>query len=181
MTGKPSNPAAACLCRYDFFLASPLLGATRLEAEFDFGGTHVWVSSCVVQGLRCFFVEPANGYFAVGSVYGRADDALRFDFFNKARAAPGRPSRPTLVALMRCGRYGQPPIQPVQLIHDAPSGAGACCARLMHHISFRGMLVKPLDDHMPCGRACCWAGCIWCFPAFSMLSRSAASWMLCYK
>ena len=73
--------------RYDFFLASPLLGATRLEAEFDFGGTHVWVSSCVVQGLRCFFVEPANGFFAVPAVYGRADDALRFDFFNKARAA----------------------------------------------------------------------------------------------
>ena len=73
--------------RYDFFLASPLLGATRLEAEFDYGGTHVWVSSCVVQGLRCFFVEPANGFFAVSAVYGRADDALRFDFFNKARCA----------------------------------------------------------------------------------------------
>ncbi len=71
--------------RYDFFLQSPLLGATQLEAEFDWGGTHVWVSTCVVQGLRCFFIEPANGFFAVDSVYGRNDDAARFDFFNKVR------------------------------------------------------------------------------------------------
>ena len=69
--------------RYDFFLQSPLLGATQLEAEFDWGGTHVWVSTCVVQGLRCFFIEPANGFFAVDAVYGRSDDAVRFDFFNK--------------------------------------------------------------------------------------------------
>lgn len=72
-------------CRYDFFLQSPLLGATQLEAEFDWGGTHIWVSTCVVQGLRCFFIEPANGFFAVNSVYGRSDDAMRFEFFNKAR------------------------------------------------------------------------------------------------
>ena len=76
------------VCRYDFFLQSPLLGATQLEAEFDWGGTHIWVSTCVVQGLRCFFIEPANGFFAVDSVYGRTDDAVRFDFFNKVRPWP---------------------------------------------------------------------------------------------
>ena len=75
----------ACVCRYDFFLQSPLLGATQLEADFDWGGTHIWVSTCVVQGLRCFFIEPANGFFAVDGVYGRRDDAARFDFFNKVR------------------------------------------------------------------------------------------------
>ena len=80
-----------CARRYDFLLASPLLGATRLEAEFDWGGTHVWVSTCVVQGLRCFFVEPASGAFAVASVYGRSDDAARFEFFNKARLRSRRP------------------------------------------------------------------------------------------
>jgi starch synthase len=74
---------SSILCRYDFFLQSPLLGATRYETEFDWGGTHIWVSTCVVQGLRCFFIEPANGFFAVGSVYGRNDDAMRFEFFNK--------------------------------------------------------------------------------------------------
>ena len=42
--------------RYDFFLQSPLLGATRLEAEFDWGGTHIWVSTCVVQ--VCLALRP---------------------------------------------------------------------------------------------------------------------------
>ncbi len=41
-----------------------------------------------MQGLRCFFIEPANGFFAVDSVYGRSDDAKRFDFFNKVRPLP---------------------------------------------------------------------------------------------
>ena len=71
--------------RYDFFLASPLLGATQYETEFDYGGTHVYVSTCVVEGLRCFFIEPQNGFFAVDSVYGRKDDGMRFEFFCKAR------------------------------------------------------------------------------------------------
>lgn len=62
-------------------MQSPLLGATVYETEFDFRGTHVWVSTCVVENLRCFFIEPANGFFAVDSVYGRNDDAMRFDWF----------------------------------------------------------------------------------------------------
>ena len=73
--------------RYDFFLASPLLGATQYETEFDFGGTHVFVSTCVVEGLRCFFIEPQNGFFATDSVYGRKDDGMRFEFFCKVRRA----------------------------------------------------------------------------------------------
>lgn len=73
--------------RYDFFLASPLLGATQYETEFDFGGTHVFVSTCVVEGLRCFFIEPQNGFFATETVYGRKDDGMRFEFFCKARTA----------------------------------------------------------------------------------------------
>ena len=86
-TSRPNTLRSFLNCRYDFFLQSPLLGAMQLEAEFDWGGTHIWVSTCVVQGLRCFFIEPANGFFAVDSVYGRADDAKRFDFFNKVRPA----------------------------------------------------------------------------------------------
>ena len=37
----------------------------------------------VLQSLRCFFIEPANGFFAGDAVYGRSDDAKRFDFFTK--------------------------------------------------------------------------------------------------
>ena len=40
------------------------------------------VSSCVVEGLRTFFVEPADGKFANGGVYGDSRaDAARFGWF----------------------------------------------------------------------------------------------------
>ncbi|KAK9867605.1 hypothetical protein WJX84_010271 [Apatococcus fuscideae] len=72
------------LPRYDFFLQSPLLGATRYETEFDWGGCRVFVSSCTVEGLTCFFIEPQNGMFHHSGVYKGNDDAVRFDFFCKA-------------------------------------------------------------------------------------------------
>ncbi len=65
------------LPRYDFLLSSPLLGGMQLEAEFDWGGTHIWVSSCVVEDLRVYFIEPANGFFKTPTVYGRYDDEVR--------------------------------------------------------------------------------------------------------
>ncbi|GBF95473.1 glycosyltransferase [Raphidocelis subcapitata] len=45
---------------------------------------HVVVTSCVVEGIRVFFVDPHNGFFHTDSVYGRNDDEMRFDFFCKA-------------------------------------------------------------------------------------------------
>lgn len=71
------------LPRYDFFQQSPLLGNTQYETEFDFGGTKVYVSTCIVEGLRCFFIEPRNGMFS-GPVYKGNGDAGRFDFFSRA-------------------------------------------------------------------------------------------------
>lgn len=48
----------------------------RHEAEFDWGGTKICVTSCVVEGLKVFFIEPKNGFFNTGSVYGRYDDEV---------------------------------------------------------------------------------------------------------
>ena len=56
---------------YQFFGASPLLGGRQFEAEFDWGGAHIVVTSCVVEGLRVFFIDPHNGFFNTSSVYGR--------------------------------------------------------------------------------------------------------------
>eukprot|EP00775_Hariotina_reticulata_P004294 gene4294-4546_t len=73
------------LPRYDFFLQSPVLaGQMRHDTEFDWGGTRIIVSTAIVEGLRCFFIEPKNGFFATPTVYGRYDDEVRFDFFCKA-------------------------------------------------------------------------------------------------
>jgi hypothetical protein len=66
------------LCRYDFFLQSPVLaGQMRYECEFDWGGTRIFVSTAIVEGLRCFFIEPRNSFFATPTVYGRYDDEVR--------------------------------------------------------------------------------------------------------
>ena len=35
------------------------------------------VTSCVIEELRVFLVEPRNGFFQTGSVYGRYDDEVR--------------------------------------------------------------------------------------------------------
>jgi starch synthase len=37
-------------CRYEFFQQSPLLGASQYEAEFDYNGTRVFVTTCIVEG-----------------------------------------------------------------------------------------------------------------------------------
>jgi len=72
------------LPRYDFLLGSPLLHGTTYEGEFDWGGCKNFVTTCMVEGVRVFFIEPSNGFFKVDSVYGRYDDPVRFDFFCKA-------------------------------------------------------------------------------------------------
>jgi len=72
------------LPKYAFFNHSPLLQNLEYDTEFDWGGTKNYVTKCKVEGIQCFFIEPKNGMFDVGSVYGRDDDAVRFDFFCKA-------------------------------------------------------------------------------------------------
>ena len=72
------------LPKYDFFSQSPLLGAMQYETEFEWGGTRIFVSTCIVEGIRVWFVEPANGMFSGGSVYQGSSDAGRFDFFSHA-------------------------------------------------------------------------------------------------
>jgi starch synthase len=77
------NVVEVILPRYDFFLQSPLLGGTRYETEFDWLDTKVFVTTCIVEGLRCWFLEPANRMFS-GPVYKGSGDAERFAFFCRA-------------------------------------------------------------------------------------------------
>lgn len=69
---------------YRFFDSSPLLGSRKFEAAFDWGGTHIVVTTQEVEGLRVFFVEPRNGMFETQSVYSAYGDDVKFDFFCKA-------------------------------------------------------------------------------------------------
>ena len=89
------------LPRYEFFMQSPMLRESiKFECEFDWGGTRIVVSTCMVENLRVFFIEPRNGFFATQAVYGRwarvQEDGLRRGLAGCAHsdAHTGHPSIP---------------------------------------------------------------------------------------
>ncbi|KAF8662489.1 hypothetical protein HU200_056079 [Digitaria exilis] len=52
----------------------------HMHRSFSFGGSEIKVWHGVVEDLRVYFLEPQNGIYKVGCVYGRNDDR-RFGFF----------------------------------------------------------------------------------------------------
>ncbi|GAB4820993.1 hypothetical protein N2152v2_008039, partial [Parachlorella kessleri] len=82
------------LPRYAFFSHSPLLSGLKYETEFDWNGTKVFVTTCMVEGLRVYFLEPGNGTFNSQTVYLGREDQGRFEYF----------SRCALEFLLRTGR-----------------------------------------------------------------------------
>lgn len=53
----------------------------QFRQEFSLGGTQIKVWHGKVEGLSVYFIEPNNGMFWVGSIYGCKDDGQRFGFF----------------------------------------------------------------------------------------------------
>lgn len=51
------------------------------HVSFGWGGTEIKVWHGKVEGLSVYFLEPQNGMFEVGCVYGRNNDGDRFEFF----------------------------------------------------------------------------------------------------
>ena len=78
------NMVEIILPKYSFFNMSPMLGGMQYETQFEWGGTTIVVQRCIVEGIQVFFIEPQNGFFDVGSVYGRNDDGVKFDYFCNA-------------------------------------------------------------------------------------------------
>ena len=64
-----------------------MLGGMEFDCEFGFESTNVTVHTCVVEDLRCFFVE-APEMFTGNNVYVGWDDYKRFDFFSRVGGAP---------------------------------------------------------------------------------------------
>ncbi|MBA0598878.1 hypothetical protein Gorai_005120, partial [Gossypium raimondii] len=48
---------------------------------YSWGGTEIEVWFGKVEGLSVYFLDPQNGFFSTGCVYGRGNDAQRFGFF----------------------------------------------------------------------------------------------------
>ncbi|KAI4298693.1 hypothetical protein L6164_032221 [Bauhinia variegata] len=53
----------------------------QYHKNYFWGGTEIKVWHGKVEGLSVYFLEPLNGFFSVGCVYGRGNDADRFGFF----------------------------------------------------------------------------------------------------
>ncbi|XP_020109213.1 starch synthase 3, chloroplastic/amyloplastic isoform X2 [Ananas comosus] len=53
----------------------------HFRRSFAWGGMEIKVWFGKVEGLSVYFLEPLNGMFSVGCVYGRHNDAERFGFF----------------------------------------------------------------------------------------------------
>lgn len=53
----------------------------HLIKDYFWSGTQIKVWQGQVEGLTTIFLEPSNGTFWVGCIYGRNDDAARFGFF----------------------------------------------------------------------------------------------------
>ncbi|XP_057416029.1 starch synthase 3, chloroplastic/amyloplastic-like [Lotus japonicus] len=56
----------------------------QYHKNYFWGGTEIKVWHGKVEGLSVFFLEPQNGFFNAGCVYGCGNDAERFGFFSHA-------------------------------------------------------------------------------------------------
>jgi len=50
------------------------------DGSFPFGGTVVRVWRGIVEELETIFLEPENGHFSVGCIYGKNNDHVRYAF-----------------------------------------------------------------------------------------------------
>ena len=66
------------------YMASMQVQELSQSGDFFWNNTQVKVWQGRVEGLKTTFLEPCNGMFWVGCVYGRNDDANRFNFFCNA-------------------------------------------------------------------------------------------------
>ncbi|XP_028762972.1 starch synthase 3, chloroplastic/amyloplastic [Neltuma alba] len=53
----------------------------QYRKNYSWGGTEIKIWHGKVEGLSVYFLEPQNGFFGVGCVYGRGNDGARFGFF----------------------------------------------------------------------------------------------------
>lgn len=67
----------------------------RQLSSFNWGGTTVRVWRGVVEGLDTTFLEPENGMFWVGCIYGRNNDAQRWGGGGKEGWEPGQAGCPS--------------------------------------------------------------------------------------
>jgi starch synthase len=69
--------------KYDCMNYKEIEGLRKVD-QFHFGNDVVNIYKGFVEGIKVTFVDPENGHFRVGCIYGRGDDHVRFQFFSNA-------------------------------------------------------------------------------------------------
>lgn len=95
-------------------------------AAFNWSGANIRVFHGFVEDLRTTFLEPDNGMFWVGCVYGRSDDAHRFEFFCGAALEYLKNHAQTKADIVHCHDW---PTAPVAFgdIGSSKCARAACC------------------------------------------------------
>jgi len=75
------HQVSVILPKYDVLPDSELIDLSKTSIAFQRNGCHIEVFSALVENVQVILLEPDNGYFRVGCIYGRNDDADRFHFF----------------------------------------------------------------------------------------------------
>lgn len=82
-SASPTLPPCACHCPTPSPLSChppplpPQVDSLYQDGGFNWGGTFIRVWHGVVEGLKTTFLEPENGHFWRGCIYGRNDDHVR--------------------------------------------------------------------------------------------------------
>jgi hypothetical protein len=79
-------------------------------ASFNWDNCNIRVFRGKVEGLETTFLEPNNGYFWVGCVYGRNDDAHRFGFFCGAALEYLKHHAPQAADIVHCHDWPTAPV-----------------------------------------------------------------------
>ncbi|KAI5078701.1 hypothetical protein GOP47_0006372 [Adiantum capillus-veneris] len=109
--------------------------------RFHWGGTGINVWNGTVEGLPVIFLEPENGMFWAGCVYGRRDDGQRFGFFCNAALEyllqSGR--RPDII---HCHDWSSAPVSWLFREQYKQSNlANACVVFTIHNLEFGTALI----------------------------------------
>lgn len=114
-------PKYDCL-RYD------LISNVTEIASFNYAGSHIRVFRGQVEGLNTTFLEPDNGMFWVGCVYGRNDDAHRFNFFCGAALEYLKHHAPHKTDVVHCHDWPTAPVA----FGDVGGSKYAACHHCFH-------------------------------------------------
>uniref|UniRef100_A0A0C9RME5 starch synthase n=1 Tax=Wollemia nobilis TaxID=56998 RepID=A0A0C9RME5_9CONI len=119
----------------------------QFRQEFSWEGAQIKVWHGKVEGLSVYFIEPNNGMFWVGCIYGRKDDGQRFGFFCNAALEFLRQSgsHPDII---HCHDWSSAPVAGLFQEHYKHYGlANARIVFTIHNLEFEAALIGKAMAH----------------------------------